>query len=56
MINQNDRDRENYMKTFTKIPWLDPRTYDLCVNTSSVGFDNAVKYVIDGINHKLKIK
>lgn len=56
MINQNDRDRENYMKTFTKTPWLDLRTYDLCVNVSSIGFDNAVKYVIDGINHKLKIK
>ncbi len=56
MINQNDRDRENYMKTFIKIPWLDLRTYDLCVNISSVGFDNAVKCVIDGINHKLKIK
>ncbi|MGC8545793.1 MAG: AAA family ATPase [Athalassotoga sp.] len=56
MINQNDRDRENYMKTFTKIPWLDLRMYDLCINTSSVGFDNAVKCVIDGINHKLKIK
>ncbi|MGC8705385.1 MAG: AAA family ATPase [Athalassotoga sp.] len=56
MINQNDRDRESYMKTFVKIPWLDLRTYDLCINTSSVGFDNAVKYVIDGMNHKFKEK
>lgn len=42
LIKTNDRERDNYNKTFTKNNWLDARYYDLCMNTSVIGWDSAV--------------
>jgi hypothetical protein len=42
LIKTNDQERANYIRTLTKQNWLDARHYDLCVNTSAVGWDCAV--------------
>ena len=42
LIKTNDQERANYIRTLTKQNWLDARHYDLCVNTSAVGWDGAV--------------
>ncbi|MGE5221343.1 MAG: AAA family ATPase [Omnitrophica WOR_2 bacterium] len=42
LIKTNDQERKDYIRTFTRQNWLDARHYDLCVNTSSVGWDCAV--------------
>lgn len=44
-IERNDRERDQYMRAFPRFAWLDPRSYDLCVNTSSVGVDTAAEIV-----------
>jgi cytidylate kinase len=53
IIEKNDRERDAYMKTFTKLAWLDLRQYDICINTSSTGRDNAVKIIKDCVEFKL---
>jgi CMP/dCMP kinase len=53
MIEANDRERSAYIKTFTKQDWLDARGYDLCLNTSSTGLDQAFELVHAAILAKL---
>jgi cytidylate kinase len=48
-VEEDDRERGRYMSVFTRMNWLDPRTYDLCLNTSSVGLDGAATLVGDCI-------
>ena len=42
LIRTNDRERDEYNKKFTRKNWLDARNYDLCMNTSVIGWDRAV--------------
>lgn len=53
IIETNDKEREAYLRKFTKIGWLDAKTYDMCIDTTTVGLDNAVKMVEDGLKYKL---
>ncbi len=46
MIDLNDRERGAYILNFTRQNWLDPRQYDLCVNTTLVGLDCTVDLVL----------
>jgi cytidylate kinase len=43
LIETNDRERNAYMRAFTRQDWLDARWYDLCVNTFSLGFEKVVE-------------
>jgi CMP/dCMP kinase len=52
IIEKNDRERNAYIKSFTKLEWLDAKTYDICINTSSIGLDNAVKIIKDCVSSK----
>jgi cytidylate kinase len=54
MIEKNDRERNAYIKSFTGLEWLDPRSYDICINTSSIGLDNAVTVIKNSLEFKLK--
>jgi cytidylate kinase len=45
MIEANDRERTAYIRALTKQDWLDARLYDLCLNTSSTGLDEALDIV-----------
>lgn len=54
IIEKDDRERAAYMKTFTKLAWLDLRQYDLCINTSSIGKDNAIKIIKECVEFKFK--
>lgn len=45
IIEKNDKDRNAYMKTYTKFDMLNPKSYDICVNTSSIGLDNSVMLI-----------
>jgi len=42
LIKTNDQERADYIRALTKQNWLDARHYDLCVNTTAVGWDCAV--------------
>lgn len=45
IIVKNDKERNSYIKSFTHLEWLDARTYDICINTSRIGLDNAVTMI-----------
>jgi CMP/dCMP kinase len=53
LIMKNDRDRDAYMRAFARKDWLDPRWYDLCVNTSNLGMEQSVAAAMLGIQAKL---
>ena len=44
-INKVDRERANYYKFYTNKSWNDMNNYDLCIDTSKVGIDGAVKII-----------
>jgi cytidylate kinase len=44
-MEENDRERTAYIRAFTGQDWLDPRLYDLCVNTSRTGLDRTVELI-----------
>jgi cytidylate kinase len=46
LIDVNDRERSAYIYKFTQQHWLEPRQYDLCVNTTTVGLDRTVELVL----------
>jgi len=52
MIEVNDRERSAYIYSFTKQNWLEPRQYDLCVNTTTVGLDRSVELVLACVQDK----
>ncbi len=49
MAETNDRERAAYIYRFTKQNWLEPRHYDLCVNTTTVGLDKTVEIVLAAV-------
>ncbi len=53
IIEKNDKERNATLKSFTRLEWLDARTYDICVNTSSVGPGNAVTIIKNSLEYKL---
>jgi|SRR5271157_2219977 len=54
-IKTNDQQRGDYMHAFTKRNWLDARYYDLCVNTSAVGWDCTVELAEKCVRNKLQL-
>ena len=45
-----DKHRAEYYKYYTGREWSDARNYDLCLNSSKLGYDRCVKEVISYIN------
>ncbi len=54
-ILENDRARAAYNRTFTKTDGTNAHLYDLCVNTSSVGLENAARIAADCVRAKLNV-
>ena len=54
-IASNDKDRSAFNRAFTKNDFTDLRLYDLCINTSSVGLDQAVRVASAAIRAKLEL-
>jgi cytidylate kinase len=56
LIKTNDQERASYIRTLTKQNWLEARAYDLCVNTSAVGWNCTVDLAEKVVRAKLQIK
>jgi uncharacterized protein len=54
LIKKNDTDRIAYLKSYTQQDFTDARIYDICVDTSSIGLDNAVTIIEDSLKYKLE--
>ncbi len=50
-IEKRDKKRSSYFKFYTGHRWEDINMYDIVMNTSKVGFDNAVDIIMDYINN-----
>ena len=55
LIKTNDQERASYIHALAKQDWLDARHYDLCVNTSAVGWDCAVDLAEKCVRTKLQL-
>ena len=49
-ILKTDKHRADYYKYYTGREWSDARNYDLCLNSSKLGYDRCVKEIISYIN------
>jgi cytidylate kinase len=48
----NDHERTAYIQTFTRQNWRDAALYDVCLNTTSVGLDQAVELILTCVTAK----
>jgi cytidylate kinase len=53
LMEDNDRERAAYIRTFTGKDWTDARLYDLCVNTTSIGMDGAAELAMAFLQRKI---
>ncbi len=51
-ITKSDKRRASYYNFYSGKKWGVAGTYDLCINTSTVGFDNAVELIADFVEMK----
>ena len=49
-----DKERAEYYRTHTGREWTDARNYDLCLDSSKLGFDKCVEEIIAYMNVRLK--
>ncbi len=54
LIKTNDRERRAYIRNFAKEELFDARLYDLCVNTSRIGLDNAVGHIVACVQARIQ--
>ena len=44
---KTDKKRSSYYNYYSSKKWSDARSYDLCINSSALGFENTVKMIIN---------
>jgi cytidylate kinase len=47
MLRRSDSQRANFHKALTNHDWADASMYDLCLNTSNIGLEEAAKFVTE---------
>ena len=47
IIEKTDKNRSTYCRYYTGRDWEDASNYDLCINTSSLGYEKSVKVIRD---------
>lgn len=52
---KSDKRRANYYNFYSRKKWGIAGTYDLCINTSTVGYDNAVELIAQFVEMKQKL-
>ena len=55
LIEINDRERVAYIRTFAKENLFDARLYDLSINISRMGIDEAVVHIADCVTTKVRL-
>ena len=53
MIIKNDKERGNYIYSFTGKQWTDARQYDLSIDTGKIGVDNATDLILNYLKIKI---
>jgi CMP/dCMP kinase len=47
MLTQSDKERALYNHKFTGKEWTDARQYDISINTSNLGIDKSVEFILE---------
>ena len=53
---KTDKQRSSYYNYYSNKKWCDPRSYDLCLNSSAVGIEGAVEAILQFAEIKKKFK
>lgn len=53
-IKKMNRYRADYYRHYTGRDWLDPRNYDLCINTGRLGFEKTADLIKDYLEKRLQ--
>lgn len=56
IINKTNKKRASYYNFYSNKKWADSRSYNLCINSSVVGIENAADLIIQFMNLKLNKK
>lgn len=56
MIEKADKKRSSYYNYYSYKTWGAAATYHLCVDSSVMGIDKTVEYILQFIKHKLNIR
>lgn len=51
-IKRKDLQRKNYRKFFSKKSWDSMKSYDICIDTSAIGYEQAAEAIIAVLNKK----
>ena len=54
-IKTNDRQRSDYVRNFTKRHWLDARSYDVCLNSSALGWNCTLELAEKCVREKMRL-
>ena len=52
-ISRINKLRANHYKYYTEKDWKEPSNYDICINSDTIGIDNAVNLICDIVNKKI---
>lgn len=52
MLDEKDRERAVYCKTFTGKEWISAKNYDLSIDTGKIGIDKAVKLILNYLEQR----
>ena len=44
---KTDKKRSSYYNYYSSKKWSDAKSYDLCINSSAIGFENTVQMIIN---------
>lgn len=53
-IQKTDKHRAEYYKYYTGREWTDARNYDLCLDSSKLGYDRCIEEIVSYINVRFK--
>lgn len=54
LIKEKDKKRKKYHNSYCEVKWGDSRNYDICINSSKLGVDETVEFLIDYIDKRSK--
>ena len=54
LFKADDKERADYYKYYTGREWTDARNYDLCLDSSKLGFERCVDEIIAYMNVRFK--
>src|SRR5215467_13725830 len=49
MVRQSDQERARFIRRVAEVEWTDPRSYDLAINSMTIGFDAAVDLIVRSV-------